>query len=99
MLKRTGWLLHDLSSSFELELPETIDLLFCDSDVNVREEEVRRFLDRVSPFGLILMHDAGSNFQVVRRGALLLEQEGLISVVLVSTPRGLVVAQKRQGRI
>jgi predicted O-methyltransferase YrrM len=88
-----------LSSSFELELPETIDLLFCDSDVNVREEEVRRFIDRVNPFGLILMHDAGSNFQVVRHGALRLEQEGLISVVLVSTPRGLVVAQKRQGRI
>jgi predicted O-methyltransferase YrrM len=88
-----------LSSSFDLELPETIDLLYCDSDVNVREEEVRRFIDRVNPFGLILMHDAGSNFQVVRHGALRLEQEGLLSVVLVSTPRGLVVAQKRKGRI
>jgi predicted O-methyltransferase YrrM len=88
-----------LSSSFDLELPETIDLLYCDSDVNVREEEVRRFIDRVNPFGLILMHDAGTNFQVVRQGALRLEQEGLMSVVLVSTPRGLVIAQKRQGRI
>jgi predicted O-methyltransferase YrrM len=88
-----------LSSSFDLELPEAIDMLYCDSDVNVREEEVRRFIDRVNPFGLILMHDAGSHYQVVRQGALRLEQEGLISVVLVSTPRGLVIAQKRQGRI
>lgn len=88
-----------LSSSFDLELPETIDLLYCDSDVNVREEEVRRFIDRVSPFGLILMHDAGSHYQVVRQGALRLEREGLISVVLLSTPRGLVIAQKRQGRV
>jgi DNA-binding GntR family transcriptional regulator len=35
---------------------------------------------------------------VVREAALRLEQEGLISVVLSSTPRGLVIAQKRAGR-
>ena len=31
-------------------------------------------------------------------GALKLEAEGLISVILLPTPRGLVVAQKREGR-
>jgi len=36
--------------------------------------------------------------KTVREAALQLEQEGLISVVLLSTPRGLVVAQKREGR-
>ena len=34
----------------------------------------------------------------VREAALKLEREGLISVVLLPTPRGLVVAQKREGR-
>jgi len=47
---------------------------------------------------LILMHDASSHLKQVRSAALKLEQEGLISVVLLPTPRGLVVAQKREGR-
>jgi hypothetical protein len=47
---------------------------------------------------LILMHDASSTMKTVREAALELEQEGLISVVLLPTPRGLVVAQKREGR-
>ena len=34
----------------------------------------------------------------VRDAALKLEADGLISVVLLPTPRGLVLAQKREGR-
>ena len=75
-----------------------IDLFFSDSDMPVREQEVRRFLPQISPNGLIVMHDASSHLQVVRQAALKLESEGLISVVLLPTPRGLVVAQKRAGR-
>jgi len=75
-----------------------IDLLFSDSDMPVREQEVRRFLPQISPYGLILMHDASSHLKQVREAALKLEAEGLISVILLPTPRGLVVAQKRQGR-
>jgi hypothetical protein len=36
--------------------------------------------------------------KTVREAALKMEQEGLISVVLLPTPRGLVIAQKREGR-
>jgi hypothetical protein len=36
--------------------------------------------------------------QVVRAAALKMEDEGLISVVLLPTPRGLVVAQPKAGR-
>jgi DNA-binding GntR family transcriptional regulator len=36
--------------------------------------------------------------KTVREAALRLEAEGLISVVLLPTPRGLVIAQKREGR-
>ncbi len=87
-----------LGSSLDLQIHEEIDLLYCDSELTIRGAEVRQFIGQVNPFGLILMHDAGSRFQVVREAALQMEAEGLISVVLISTPRGLVVAQKRQGR-
>jgi predicted O-methyltransferase YrrM len=85
-------------SSLELTIDGTIDLLFSDSDMPVREQEVRRFLPKMNPHGLILMHDASSHLKQVREAALKLESEGLVSVVLLPTPRGLVVAQKRAGR-
>lgn len=86
------------TSSLEMEVKGQIDLLFCDSDLALREQEVRRFLPQVNPNGVILMHDASSYLKTVREAALRLESEGLISVVLLATPRGLVVAQKRAGR-
>jgi predicted O-methyltransferase YrrM len=85
-------------SSLEMKVEGTIDLFFSDSDMPIREQEVRRFLPQISPFGLILMHDASSHLKQVRDAALKLEQDGLISAVLLPTPRGLVVAQKRAGR-
>ena len=85
-------------SSFELEIPAIIDLLFSDSDISVREQEVLRFLPMMRPQGLILMHDASSHLMTVREAAMKLEAGGLLSVVLLPTPRGLVVAQKREGR-
>ncbi len=85
-------------SSLEMEVDGTIDLFFSDSDMPIREQEVRRYLPQISPFGIILMHDASSHLKQVREAALKLESEGLISVVLLPTPRGLVVAQKKQGR-
>jgi predicted O-methyltransferase YrrM len=94
----TEWIDCRNESSLEMEVNGRIDLLFSDSDMPVREQEVRRFLPQMNPHGLILMHDASSHLKQVREAALKLESEGLISVVLLPTPRGLVVAQKRQGR-
>jgi predicted O-methyltransferase YrrM len=85
-------------SSLEMKVEGTIDLLFSDSDEKIREQEVRTFLPQMNPNGLILMHDAGSHYGIVRKGALKMEQEGLISVVLVPTPRGLVIAQRGRAR-
>src|SRR5271157_315482 len=85
-------------SSLEMKVEGTIDLLFSDSDMPIREEEVQRYLPQISPFGLILMHDASSHLKQVRDAALKLEREGLISVVFLPTPRGLVVAQRKEGR-
>ena len=85
-------------SSLEMKVEGTIDLFFSDSDMPIREQEIRRFLPQISPYGLILMHDASSHLKIVREAALKLEHEGLVSVILLPTPRGLVVAQKRAGR-
>ncbi|HXZ27207.1 MAG TPA: class I SAM-dependent methyltransferase [Terriglobales bacterium] len=92
------WIELRNQSSLEMKVEGTIDLFFSDSDLPVREQEVRRFLPQINPHGLILMHDASSHLKQVREAALRLEEEGLLSVVLLPTPRGLVVAQKRAGR-
>ena len=92
------WIDARNESSLEMKIDGRIDLLFCDSDTAVREQEVRHFLPQVNPCGLILMHDASSAMKTVREAALRLESEGLLSVLLLPTPRGLVVAQKIEGR-
>lgn len=93
-----SWIDLRNESSLEMQVEGRIDLLFSDSDMPIREQEVRRYLPQLNPQGLILMHDASSHLKQVRDAALKLEREGLISVVLLPTPRGLVVAQKREGR-
>jgi predicted O-methyltransferase YrrM len=92
------WIEYRNASSLETPIEGTIDILFSDSHLTIREQELRRFLPQIDARGLILVHDASSHFKVVREAALRLEREGLISVVLLSTPRGLVIAQKRAGR-
>ena len=92
------WIELRNESSLEMKIDGTIDLFFSDSDMPIREQEIRRFLPQINPYGLILMHDASSHLKIVREAALKLEQDGLVSAVLLPTPRGLVVAQKRGGR-
>ena len=92
------WIEYRQESSLDMKVPGTIDVLFCDSLPELREAEVRHFLPSINPNGLILLHDASSHLKTVRDAALKMEAEGLISVVLLPTPRGLVIAQKREGR-
>ena len=92
------WIDFRNESSLEIKVKGTIDLLFSDSDPPLREQEIRRFMAQLNPTGVILMHDASTHLHTVRDAALRLEQEGLISAVLLPTPRGLVMAQKRAGR-
>jgi predicted O-methyltransferase YrrM len=92
------WIELRNESSLEMKIDGTIDLFFSDSDMPVREAEVKRFLPQINPNGIILMHDASSHLKLVREAALKMEAEGLISVVLLPTPRGLVIAQPKAGR-
>ncbi len=92
------WIELRNESSLEMKVDGKIDILFSDSDMPIREPEVKHFLPQINSQGLILMHDASSHLKIVRDAALKMEAEGLISVVLLPTPRGLVLAQKRDGR-
>ena len=92
------WVEYRNESSLDMRIDGQIDLLFTDSDLGVREAEVRKFLPQMNSYGVILMHDASSHLKTVREAAKKLESEGLISVILLPTPRGLVIAQKREGR-
>jgi predicted O-methyltransferase YrrM len=85
-------------SSLEMTVEGTIDLFFSDSDMPIRELEVRRFLPQIRPTGLVLLHDASSHLKTVRDAAFKLEADGLLSCVFLPTPRGLVLAQRREGR-
>ncbi len=93
------WIESRLESSLETNIEGTIDLLYSDSHLANREAEIRRLLPQLDPRGLLVIHDASSHFKIVRKTALRLEEEGLISAVLLSTPRGVVVAQRREGRL
>src|SRR4051812_33956332 len=92
------WIELRNESSLDMKIEGTIDLFFSDSDMPIREQEIRRFLPQINPYGMIVMHDASSHLKIVRDAALNLQQEGLLSVVLMRTPRGLVLAQKREGQ-
>ncbi len=94
----SDWIELRNESSLEMQIEGTIDLFFSDSDMPIREQEIRRFLPQINPYGIILMHDASSHLKTVREAALDLEKDGLISTVLLPTPRGLVVAQRKDGR-
>jgi predicted O-methyltransferase YrrM len=86
-------------SSLEMKVEGQIDLFFSDSDIAIREQEIRHFLPQISPQGLVLMHDTSSHYKIAREGAFRLEAEGLISMVVMPTPRGLMIGQKRAGRV
>ncbi|WP_238525547.1 MULTISPECIES: class I SAM-dependent methyltransferase [Acidobacterium] len=87
------WIDMRNESSLEMQVEAPIDLLFSDSDISVRESEIRRFLPLMNPNGLILIHDASSHLKTVREMAQRLHAEGMLSAVFLPTPRGLVVAQ------
>ena len=92
------WIELRNESSLEMKINGTIDVFFSDSDMPIREMEIKRFLPQISPTGLILIHDASSHLKIVRDAAFKLEADGLLSCIFLPTPRGLVVAQKREGR-
>ncbi|MDQ2842374.1 MAG: class I SAM-dependent methyltransferase [Acidobacteriota bacterium] len=94
-----SWIECRNESSLETSIEGTIDLLYSDSHLANREAEIRRLLPQLDSRGVLIVHDASSHFKIVREAALRLEQEGLISTVLLPTPRGVVIAQRHAGRV
>ena len=86
-------------SSLDLEIAEPIDLLFSDSVPEIRMQELDKFLPLLSPNAVILVHDVNSGYHNNLRTAILKQdKERRLSVVLLPTPRGLALCQKREGR-
>ena len=91
------WIELREESSLDMKIDGTIDIFYSDSEISIREDEVRHYLPQINLNGIILIHDASSHMKIVREAAFRLQAEGLISVVCLPTPRGLVIAQKRQS--
>lgn len=88
-----------LQSSLEIEVDGPIDILFVDSEPTVRVAEIKRFWDKLSPSAIILCHDVNSGcHRALREQILELDTNHELSVVLLPTPRGLAICQKREGR-
>ena len=49
------WIDARNESSLEMKVDGRIDMLFCDSDVPLREQEVRRFLPQMNPSQRLLL--------------------------------------------
>jgi predicted O-methyltransferase YrrM len=99
--KLSEWCDCRLESSLEMASPPggVIDLLFSDSLPEIRVKEIYRFWDALDTRSLIVVHDVNSGAHKPLRDEMLQQDmAGKLSVVLLPTPRGLAVCQKREGR-
>lgn len=88
-----------LGSSLDLLIDQPIDLLFSDSMPDIRIKELAKFDSLLSPQSLILIHDVNSGFHAQLRASVLKQDKDRnLSVVMLPTPRGLALCQKREGR-
>ncbi len=79
-------------SSLDLKVEGSIDILFCDSDPLIRLQEVEHFKNNLTPQSIILIHDVNTGCHNELRERVLKSE---LSVVLLPTPRGLAICQKR----
>jgi len=82
-------------SSLEAEIEASIDLLVLDSALTVRAAEFRRLSPLLSPNAFIIFHDTSVTHEVVRQDVQQLAGEGLVSAIMIPSPRGLAVCQCR----
>ena len=80
----------ELRPGAEPDVRGAIDLLLCAGGPPTCEAEIRRLVPHLAASGIVLLHDPET--------ALRLEQEGLLSVVLLPMPGTIVLAQKRAAR-
>jgi predicted O-methyltransferase YrrM len=88
-----------LVSSLDLSIEGEIDFLFLDSEPSLRMKELDKFLPQLSPTCLIALHDVNTGWhKELRESILRQDKDRHLSVVLLPTPRGLALCQKREGR-
>jgi predicted O-methyltransferase YrrM len=88
-----------LQSSLEGKVDGIIDLLFLDSLPTIRVAELRHFWDNLDFRSIIAIHDVNSGDHAELRAQVLeVDESRELSVVLLPTPRGLALCQKRARR-
>lgn len=98
--KLSEWVECRKESSLEMDCgDEVIDLLFADSAIEIRLKEIQRFWDRLDTRSLVVVHDVNSGaHNTLREEILSTDKRRELSVVLLPTPRGLALCQKRAHR-
>lgn len=75
------------------EPPGPVDFVFVDTgDPRDRYADITHWLKFLSPRGVMVCHDSGTQFGL-RPHLLRMEQEGLIKLMLLPTPRGLAIVR------
>lgn len=86
-------------SSLDLVVDGDIELLFLDSLPELRMTELAHFWGQLTPQSLVVIHDVNSGFHnPLRQQVLRLDKDRKLSIVLLSTPRGIALGQKREER-
>jgi glycosyltransferase involved in cell wall biosynthesis len=80
-------------ASLTYEPNELIDLLLLDSELQLRENELRQFRRKLRPGATVVFHDTSQQHGVVRAAVERLEAEGVLKGIHFQTPRGISVCQ------
>lgn len=88
-----------LVSSLDMQVEGDIDILFSDSLPEIRMKEIDKFWPQLKSTSTIIVHDVNSgDHHALRETVIRADKDRKISVVLLPTPRGLAICQKREGR-
>ncbi len=90
--------LHDLvevrnRSSLQATVGSNIDMLVLDSELSLRVQEFEYFRPNLRPSAIVIFHDTSTNHRIVREDVRRLTAQGLLTSIILSTPRGLAICQ------
>ncbi len=95
----TRWYTVDSCTGVELisKVPSLIDFAFIDSsgDASVRAEELRLVIPKLSPWGVVVVHDTGETHPDHRDAIEAVVKELDLAAVFFDTPRGCAIIRRK----
>lgn len=80
-------------SSLESMISSQIDMLVLDSELSLRAQEFEYFRPNLRPGAIVVFHDTSTNHRIVREDVIRLTERGLLTSIILSSPRGLAICQ------